>query len=174
MNAGDQYQLTKILAAKHHNLCVVGDADQSIYGWRGADIRNIMDFEQDYPEARTIKLEQNYRSTKNILAAANAVIEHNINRKKKELWTENTTGEKITVYEAGDERDEAQFIATTVMKQKTIFNASYGDIAAIGFQFERHGIFLEYGVSRGHPKNGIRRSMSDWFSASLDRQEQKT
>ena len=128
---GAQYQLTKILAAKHHNLCVVGDADQSIYGWRGADIRNIMDFEQDYPEARTIKLEQNYRSTKNILAAANAVIEHNINRKKKELWTENTTGEKITVYEAGDERDEAQFIATTVMKQKTIFNASYGDIAIL-------------------------------------------
>ena len=128
---GAQYQLTKILAAKHHNLCVVGDADQSIYGWRGADIRNIMDFEQDYPEARTIKLEQNYRSTKNILAAANAVIEHNINRKKKELWTENATGEKITVYEAGDERDEAQFIATTVMKQKTIFNASYGDIAIL-------------------------------------------
>ena len=128
---GAQYQLTKILAAQHHNLCVVGDADQSIYGWRGADIRNIMDFEQDYPEAQTIKLEQNYRSTKNILAAANAVIEHNINRKKKELWTENATGEKITIYEARDERDEAQFIATTIAKQKTIFNASYGDMAIL-------------------------------------------
>ena len=128
---GAQYQLTKILAAQHHNLCVVGDADQSIYGWRGADIRNIMDFEQDYPEAKTIKLEQNYRSTKNILAAANAVIEHNVNRKKKDLWTENATGEKLTSYEARDERDEAQFIATTISKQKTIFNASYGDIAIL-------------------------------------------
>lgn len=128
---GAQYQLTKILAAQHHNLCVVGDADQSIYGWRGADIRNIMDFEQDYPEAKTIKLEQNYRSTKNILAAANAVIEHNVNRKKKDLWTENATGEKLTSYEARDERDEAQFIATTISKQKTIFNASYGDMAIL-------------------------------------------
>lgn len=128
---GAQYQLTKILAAQHHNLCVVGDADQSIYGWRGADIRNIMDFEQDYPEAVTIKLEQNYRSTKTILAAANAVIEHNVNRKKKELWTENAAGEKITLYEARDERDEAQFIATTINKQKTIFNASFGDIAIL-------------------------------------------
>lgn len=128
---GAQYQLTKILAAQHHNLCVVGDADQSIYGWRGADIRNIMDFEHDYPEAQTIKLEQNYRSTKNILAAANAVIEHNINRKKKELWTENATGEKITCYEARDERDEAQFIATTISKQKNIFNAAYGDMAVL-------------------------------------------
>ncbi|WP_337607829.1 UvrD-helicase domain-containing protein [Mitsuokella jalaludinii] len=128
---GAQYQLTKILAARHHNLCVVGDADQSIYGWRGADIRNIMDFEKDYPEATVIKLEQNYRSTKNILAAANAVIEHNVNRKPKELWTENATGEKLTSYQAMDERDEAQFITTTITKQRTIFNASYGDIAIL-------------------------------------------
>ena len=128
---GAQYQLTKILAAQHHNLCVVGDADQSIYGWRGADIRNIMDFEQDYPEAKVIKLEQNYRSTKNILAAANAVIEHNVNRKPKKLWTENPTGEKLTSYQAMDERDEAQFIVTTIQKQKTIFNASYGDMAIL-------------------------------------------
>lgn len=128
---GAQYQLTRLLAAGHHNLCVVGDADQSIYGWRGADIRNIMDFENDYPEAVTIKLEQNYRSTKNILAAANAVIENNINRKKKELWTENATGEKLTCYEARDEKDEAAFVATTIGKQKTIFNASYGDIAIL-------------------------------------------
>ena len=116
---GAQYQLTKILAGAHHNLCVVGDADQSIYGWRGADIRNIMDFEQDYPDATTIKLEQNYRSTKTILAAANAVIEHNVQRKKKALWTENPQGEKITSYQAMDEKDEAHFVATTIMKRRT-------------------------------------------------------
>lgn len=128
---GAQYLLAKLLAAKYRNLCVVGDADQSIYGWRGADIRNIMDFEKDYPEAVTIKLEQNYRSTKNILAAANAVIEHNIERKPKELWTDNATGSKITSYLANDERDEANFIATTIIKEKTIFNTSYGDIALL-------------------------------------------
>ncbi|WP_037352804.1 DNA helicase PcrA [Selenomonas sp. FC4001] len=148
---GAQYQLTKILAAKHHNLCVVGDADQSIYGWRGADIRNIMDFEEDYPEARTIKLEQNYRSTKNILAAANAVIENNINRKKKELWTENATGEKLTIYEARDERDEAEFIATTVMKQKTIFNASYGDMAVLYRTNAQSRVVEETFMRRGIP-----------------------
>ena len=148
---GAQYQLTKILAAKHHNLCVVGDADQSIYGWRGADIRNIMDFEEEYPEARTIKLEQNYRSTKNILAAANAVIEHNINRKKKELWTENATGEKLTIYEARDERDEAEFIATTVMKQKTIFNASYGDMAVLYRTNAQSRVVEETFMRRGIP-----------------------
>lgn len=128
---GAQYQLTKLLAAGHHNLCVVGDADQSIYGWRGADIRNIMDFEKDYPEAETIMLEQNYRSTKNILAAANAVIENNLARKKKKLWTENATGEKLTWYQASDERDEANFLAMTIQKQQTLFNASLGDMAIL-------------------------------------------
>lgn len=144
---GAQYQLTKILAARHHNLCVVGDADQSIYGWRGADISNIMGFEKDYPDAQSIKLEQNYRSTKNILAAANAVIENNENRKPKELWTENQTGEKITSYLASDERDEAQFIATTVMKQKTIFNASFGDIAIL-YRTNAQSRSLEEGFMR--------------------------
>ena len=144
---GAQYQLTKILAARHHNLCVVGDADQSIYGWRGADISNIMGFEKDYPDAQSIKLEQNYRSTKNILAAANAVIENNENRKPKELWTENQTGEKITSYLASDERDEAQFIATTVMKQKTIFNSSFGDIAIL-YRTNAQSRSLEEGFMR--------------------------
>lgn len=142
-----QYQLAKMLADKYRNLCVVGDADQSIYGWRGADIRNIMEFETDYPEARVVKLEQNYRSTKNILAAANAVIEHNLERKPKELWTENPTGEKITCYLASDERDEAQFIANTIMKQKTIFNASYGDIAVL-YRTNSQSRVLEEGFMR--------------------------
>ena len=128
---GAQYQLTKILAAGYKNICVVGDADQSIYSWRGADIRNIMDFEKDYPDAKSIKLEQNYRSTKTILAAANAVIANNSNRRPKNLWTDNADGEKITTYLANDERDEANFIANTIMKQKTIYNADYSDIAIL-------------------------------------------
>ena len=146
---GAQYQLTKILAAGHKNLCVVGDADQSIYGWRGADIRNIMDFENDYPDATTIKLEQNYRSTKTILAAANAVIEHNTERKKKALWTENPEGEKVTTYQATDERDEAHFIATTMMKQKTIFNADYGDMAVL-YRTNAQSRILEEGLMAAH------------------------
>ena len=146
---GAQYQLTKILAGAHHNLCVVGDADQSIYGWRGADIRNIMDFEQDYPDATTIKLEQNYRSTKTILAAANAVIEHNVQRKKKALWTENPQGEKITSYQAMDEKDEAHFVATTIMKQKDIFQASYGDMAIL-YRTNAQSRILEEGLMSAH------------------------
>ncbi|MDD3115163.1 MAG: UvrD-helicase domain-containing protein, partial [Anaerovibrio sp.] len=128
---GAQYQLTKLLADGCRNLCVVGDADQSIYGWRGADISNILNFEQDYPDARTIMLEQNYRSTKNILAAANAVIDNNPNRKKKRLWTDNSQGDKITTYLASDERDEARFITDTISKQHDIYKNSYGDMAIL-------------------------------------------
>ena len=128
---GAQYQLTKLLAASHRNLCVVGDADQSIYGWRGADINNILDFEKDYPEAKLIRLEQNYRSTKKILSAANAVIEHNVNRKKKELWTNNVEGASIGVYQARDEWDEARFIADTIGKDKAEHVFTYGDIAIL-------------------------------------------
>ncbi len=105
-----QYLLTKILAEKHRNICVVGDADQSIYSWRGADIRNILDFENDYPEAKVIKLEQNYRSTQVILDAANAVIENNTGRRKKNLWTDKGMGKEIIYYRANDERDEARFV----------------------------------------------------------------
>lgn len=128
---GAQYQLTTLLAGGYRNLCVVGDADQSIYGWRGADISNIMNFEQDYPDAKTIMLEQNYRSTKNILAAANAVIENNSHRKKKNLWTDNVQGDKITTYMASDERDEARFITESISKQHDIYKTSYGDIAIL-------------------------------------------
>ena len=126
-----QYLLAHMLADKHHNICVVGDADQSIYSWRGADIRNILDFEKDYPEAKIITLEQNYRSTQVILDAANAVIEHNSDRRPKELWTENPQGELITHYLAHHERDEAQFIADTITKKNTVYCTPYGDIAVL-------------------------------------------
>lgn len=111
-----QYMLVRLLAGDRHNLCVVGDDDQSIYGWRGADLRNILDFEKDFPECVTIKLEQNYRSTGNILDAANQVIAHNRGRKEKALWTERDGGERIALYHAMDERDEAAFIAAMVRK----------------------------------------------------------
>lgn len=113
-----QYTLVKLLANKFKNLCVVGDSDQSIYGWRGADIQNILSFEEDYPEAKTIFLEQNYRSTKNILNAANEVIKHNSERKPKGLWTANSEGDKIQYYEAMTERDEAEYVVKEIMKHQ--------------------------------------------------------
>ena len=106
-----QYQLVKLLASRFKNICVVGDADQSIYGWRGADMQNILDFEKDYPEAKVVLLEENYRSTKKILQAANEVIKNNRNRRPKKLWTQNDEGEQIVYYRANDERDEAVFVA---------------------------------------------------------------
>ncbi|MGH7879585.1 MAG: ATP-dependent helicase, partial [Candidatus Binataceae bacterium] len=109
-----QYLLVRALSAPHGNLCVVGDEDQSIYRWRGADIRNILDFERDFPDARIIKLEQNYRSTKTILAAAGAVIEHNLERKPKRLWTANPDGEPVVYYTGLTERDEADYIAREI------------------------------------------------------------
>ncbi len=109
-----QYQLIKILASAHQNLCVVGDDYQSIYSWRGADFRNILNFENDYPNAAVIKLEQNYRSTKTILEAANEIISKNLNRTDKKLWTDNSTGVPITVLECESDRDEADFIIQEV------------------------------------------------------------
>ncbi|SMC46603.1 DNA helicase PcrA [Sporomusa malonica] len=126
-----QYLLARTLAAKCRNLCVVGDIDQSIYGWRGADIQNILDFESDYPDAKVIKLEQNYRSTQTILDAANAVIENNGNRKPKALWTDNTAGDAITHYLAVDERDEARYIADNIIKLNTVYRTPYKDIAIL-------------------------------------------
>ena len=111
-----QYEITSLLAAAHRNIMVVGDDDQSIYSWRGADIRNILEFESDYPEARVIKLEENYRSSGNILAAANAVIANNQKRKHKELYTIRGDGDKIAVYMASDERDEGRWIAGEIIK----------------------------------------------------------
>lgn len=107
-----QYEISRMLVGQNKNICVVGDIDQNIYSWRGAEIRNILDFEKDYPEAQVITLEENYRSTKNILEAANAVIEKNKIRRKKNLFTSNATGEKIGLFQAFDEMSEAEFIAS--------------------------------------------------------------
>ncbi|OHO66778.1 ATP-dependent DNA helicase PcrA [Staphylococcus sp. HMSC036D05] len=125
-----QYTLVKLLASKFKNLCVVGDSDQSIYGWRGADIQNILSFEEDYPEAKTIFLEQNYRSTKNILNAANEVIKNNSERKPKGLWTANSGGDKIQYYEAMTERDEAEYVVREIMKHQRN-GKKYSDMAIL-------------------------------------------
>lgn len=127
-----QYRLVHLLADRFKNICVVGDADQSIYGWRGADMQNILDFEKDYPNARTIMLEQNYRSTKNILKAANAVIENNTNRQDKKLWTDNAGGDKITVYFANDEYDETEYIANKIAEMmRENSSLTYNDFAVL-------------------------------------------
>lgn len=125
-----QYTLIKLLANKFKNLCVVGDSDQSIYGWRGADIQNILSFEEDYPDAKTIFLEQNYRSTKTILNAANEVIKNNTERKPKGLWTANTGGDKINYYEATTERDEAEYVVREIMKHQRN-GKKYSDMAIL-------------------------------------------
>ena len=109
-----QYQIVKMLGAKHHNVCSTGDPDQSIYGWRGADVQNILSFEADFPEAKIVKLEQNYRSTKRILAAADAVIQHNKQRKHKSLWTENAEGATLSFHLAADEELESYHIARAI------------------------------------------------------------
>ncbi|MCL2618883.1 MAG: UvrD-helicase domain-containing protein [Defluviitaleaceae bacterium] len=109
-----QYELVRLLSGKHRNLCVVGDDDQSIYGWRGADIRNILDFEKDFPGAKVVKLEQNYRSTRTILEAANSVIRNNTQRKHKHLWTDSADGSLIAFKQADNDRDEAMFVASSI------------------------------------------------------------
>ncbi|MFD2170869.1 DNA helicase PcrA [Tumebacillus lipolyticus] len=125
-----QYRLVKLLAEKHRNLCVVGDGDQAIYAWRGADISNIMNFEKDYPEATVIKLEQNYRSTSTILEAANAVIRNNKQRKDKALWSQNGQGDKISIYTAIDQEDEAHYIVQQV-KNHVDNGGSFGDCTVL-------------------------------------------
>jgi len=123
-----QYLMTKLLSENNKNICVVGDADQNIYSWRGANLKNILNFEKDYPNAKIILLEQNYRSTKNILEAANEIIKKNKYRPDKNLFTENIEGEKIGLYEALDETDEAEFVATKILE---ILDSASGDIAVL-------------------------------------------
>ena len=125
-----QYHIVELLAREHGNICVVGDDDQSIYGWRGADIRNILDFEKDFPGAKVIRLDQNYRSTSNILDAANAVIENNQGRKSKKLWTDNGRGDRIETFTADSERDEAHFVCRKIM-EGVRNGMNYGDFAVL-------------------------------------------
>lgn len=126
-----QYMLVKMLASRFQNICVVGDSDQSIYRWRGADIANILSFEKDYPRAKVIMLEQNYRSTKRILHAANEVIKNNANRKPKKLWTENAEGQKISYYRADSEQSEAQFVAGKIKEMVDSGDRKFSDIAIL-------------------------------------------
>jgi DNA helicase-2/ATP-dependent DNA helicase PcrA len=124
-----QYQLVNLLAAKYRNLCVVGDADQGVYSWRGATIQNLLDFERDYPDAEVFLMEQNYRSTSSILAVANALIEHNVQRKPKSLWTEIEGGELAVRYRADDEHEEALFVAEETHRLVEEESFRYLDIA---------------------------------------------
>ena len=144
-----QYLLTRYLVGDEGNLCVVGDADQSIYGWRGADIRNILDFEKDYPKAKLLKLEQNYRSTTVILDAANAVIENNTGRKPKKLWTKNAAGTAITYYNAMDERDEARFVVEQAQMLIRSGKFTYGDMAVLYRTNTQSRVFEEMLIKSG-------------------------
>jgi DNA helicase-2/ATP-dependent DNA helicase PcrA len=167
-----QYLIVNLLAGGSRNLCVVGDDDQSIYGWRGADIRNILDFEKDYPEARVIKLEQNYRSTQRILTVANAVISHNRGRKPKSLWTSNSVGEQVCYYQAYDERDEALFVKTTIeglvrqgethYREIAIFYRTHAQSRSFEEDFIRHNIpYRIFGGLRFYERKEIRDTLAN-------------
>lgn len=165
-----QYELVHLLAAKYQNLCVVGDDDQSIYGWRGANIRNILDFEKDFPNTCVIKLEQNYRSTKKILEAANAVIRHNVTRKDKSLWTENDSGSIIHIYKADNEYDEARYVAEQIqqlqkegisLNQFAVLYRANAQSRTVEDQFVKKGIpYRLFGGVRFYERKEIRDILS--------------
>jgi DNA helicase-2/ATP-dependent DNA helicase PcrA len=144
-----QYLIVRALAARHRNLCVVGDDDQSIYRWRGADVRNILDFERDYPDATIVKLEQNYRSTKTILAAASGVIRHNPHRHEKSLWTANPEGEGVILYEAYDGHDEARMIAEEIKRLRD--GLAYRDMVVLYRTNAQSRLFEEQFLRSGIP-----------------------
>lgn len=165
-----QYELVHMLAAKHKNLCVVGDDDQSIYGWRGANIQNILNFEKDFPGTVVVKLEQNYRSTQKILEAANSVIHHNQVRKDKTLWTENESGSILHIYKADNEYDESRFVSDRIQEMKEN-GRSYKDMAvlyrtnaqsrAVEDQFVRKSIpYRLFGGTRFYERKEIRDILS--------------
>ena len=138
--------MASTLAGGYNNICVVGDDDQSIYRFRGATVENILSFEKQYKNARTIRLEQNYRSTGHILAAANSVIKHNTGRKGKNLWTAGELGEKPVLYVAGDERDEAQYVAGKVIAGVAA-GGSFGDFAVL-YRMNAQSNQLEFAFKR--------------------------
>ncbi len=145
-----QYRLVSLLSQMHHNLCVVGDDDQSIYKFRGATIENILSFEKQFDDAKVIRLEQNYRSTQNILDAANFVIKNNFERKGKNLWTDNGTGEKITVYRASNESDEAEYVTKKIL-ENVKDGAKYADHAVLYRMNAQSGNIERYFVKSGIP-----------------------
>ena len=148
-----QYLIVKTIAERHRNLCVVGDDDQSVYRWRGADVRNILEFERDYPDARIVKLEENYRSTKTILAAASGVIRHNPHRHGKHLWTANETGEPLTLYEAYDGHDEARFVASEIkrLREPDPEPRRYNDVVVLYRTNAQSRLFEEQFLRTGIP-----------------------
>ena len=145
-----QYELVRMLSGAHGNLCVVGDDDQSIYSWRGADIQNILGFERDHPDAMVVKLEQNYRSTQRILSAASAVIKHNQGRKEKTLWTDGEEGSLISCRLCNDERAEAAFVLNTVLDLKRKEGRNFGDYA-IFYRTHAQSRVLEEAMRGAHP-----------------------
>jgi len=146
-----QFRLVSVIAARHRNLTVVGDDDQSIYGWRGADMRIILEFERDYPDAKVVKLEQNYRSTANILDAAYHVIARNRTRKDKRLWTDAPAGEPITVYETPDEHQEAAYVANTIGELMDTERRRYCDFAILYRINAQSRVFEQVFISLGIP-----------------------
>lgn len=146
-----QYILVKLLAAKHQNVCVVGDEDQSIYSFRGADIRNILDFERDYPHATVIKLEENYRSTQSILEAANQVISHNLSRKSKRLWTRNSRGSPVRLFAAPDEQTEAGFVAAEIERRIREEGRGFQDFTILYRTHAQSRVFEEVFIRRAIP-----------------------
>ncbi|MDI9485525.1 MAG: DNA helicase PcrA [Bacillota bacterium] len=146
-----QYMLIKLLAEEQGNVCVVGDEDQSIYAFRGADIRNILEFEKDFPGAKVVKLEENYRSTQTILGAANSVIQNNTARKEKTLWTKRDAGEPVAFFQAENERDEARFVADSIIRMRGEAGRSYRDFTILYRTHALSRVFEEEFMRRGVP-----------------------
>src|ERR671925_382219 len=166
-----QYQLVNQLAAKHRNICVVGDADQGVYSWRGATIQNLLDFERDYPDAAVFLMEQNYPSTQNILAVANALIEHNVQRKPKSLWTAGEHGELAVRYRADNEHEEAGFVAQEIERLVESEGHRYRDVAVFYRTNAQSRVLEDVFMRAGIPYRGVggvrfyqRREIKDVFA----------